>query len=565
VSFYALNTAAVSERALNDASRLLMDSMGMGKSVTQVATNAYDLGITNNKEAVGLRGEKRQLPQSRRLAEETGGSYISSSGPLRKALRSAFEDAATYYELSYIPSQPIKDGQYHAISVQVARSNKVNARTGFFPTAGSAEFGSAPYEIPMAEALNSPDRHESIWFSVEARRAMSSDSLVPVKLLVHVPLSGLAAHESDSTRRFEMRLAYLAVVKTPDAKAIRTVSQNVLLEGSLESLRSARENVYTFAPSLSLAPGDYRADVAISDENVHRVSTKTIHFLVGKDMPLDSEPSSRGVVSAFEESDIIDSGLQESESEQDGSWHPVPILNAKRLSESVINAMLAGARQRENDYKRTLPNFVCLMTTRRLINSNPHGSWKLKDTYSTLLGYANGREKAMMLEVNGARAGAAEPIPDGASVSGEFGELLGMPLSEKTQANGTWQGAADIAGTSTQIFQFDVAREHSEFQVVALQRQSLLAAYRALLYIDSNTSAVRRLSVEARDLPADFSVQASKITVDYDYVSLSGQDYLLPSHATLIVRQHGKPARKNEIRFQNYRRYGAQSSLTTDK
>ena len=169
----------------------------------------------------------------------------------------------------------------------------------------------------------------------------------------------------------------------------------------------------------------------------------------------------------FEESDIIDSGLQESESEQDGSWHPVPILNAKRLSESVINAMLAGARQRANDYKRTLPNFVCLMTTRRLINSNPHGSWKLKDTYSTLLGYVNGREKAMLLEVNGARAGAAEPIPDGASVSGEFGELLGMPFSEKTQANGTWQGAADIAGTSTQVFQFDVAREHSEFQVVA--------------------------------------------------------------------------------------------------
>jgi VWFA-related protein len=564
VSFYAINTGAVSEKTLDDASHLLMDSMGL--SITRVADKAYDLGVRNNKEAVGIRGEKSPTPQSKRLAEQTGGSYISSSGPLRKSFRSAFEDATSYYEVSFVPARNRGDVQYHSISVSVPHMNKVNARAGYFPRAGVAEFGSAPYEIPMAEALSSPDRHETIWFSVDARRAASSDSLVPVKLLVHVPLSGLMAQESDSTRRFQMRVAYLAVVKTPDGKAtIRTVTQNVLLEGSLENLGNARKNVYTFAPSLSLTPGNYMADVAISDGNGHRISTKTIYFAAAKDMPLEEEPFPNGAISALEESDIKNSGLRETESEQDDSWHPLSIPNAPRPSEPELEAMLAGARQHANDYKRMLPNFVCLMTTRRLINPSPRGAWKLKDTYSNLLGYVDGREKTVLLEINGVHAGNDESIPDGASVTGEFGELLGMPFSEKVQTSGTWQAAAEIAGTSTQIFQFDVKRKNSEFQVVAQQHQSILAAYRALLYVDSNTFAVRRISVEAQDLPADFPVQESRVTVDYDYVSLSGQDYLLPSHATLLVKQRGKPTRRNEIRFQDYRRYGAQSSLTINK
>ncbi len=79
--------------------------------------------------------------------------------------------------------------------------------------------------------------------------------------------------------------------------------------------------------------------------------------------------------------------------------------------------------------------------------------------------------------------------------------------------------------------------------------------------MDANTFAVRRISIEAEDLPKDFRIRESAIAVDYDYVPIAGQDFLLPLQATLFVRQGVRYLRRNEIQFQNYRKYGAESTF----
>ena len=229
---------------------------------------------------------------------------------------------------------------------------------------------------------------------------------------------------------------------------------------------------------------------------------------------------------------------------------PVPKLltKARKPTAEEMDIMLRGARERVLDYKRTLPDFVCLMVTRRSFDSSGRGAWKASDAFTNLLGFMGGKEKTVLLEVNGKPVRAQEDAAlDGAKVKGEFGELLSMPFAPESHASILWQGEAELSGRSVHVFRFDVKRAHSEYLVVANHTgQALDAAYHALIDVDAQTFCVRRISIVADDMPKNFTIRESVITVDYDYVPISGQEYLLPLHATLFVRHGAHALNKNE-------------------
>ncbi|MBV9611610.1 MAG: VWA domain-containing protein [Acidobacteriaceae bacterium] len=243
---------------------------------------------------------------------------------------------------------------------------------------------------------------------------------------------------------------------------------------------------------------------------------------------------------------------------------PQLLAHAQRPGGSEIQAILKGARARVEDYKKSLPNFVCMTVTKRFVDPTGHGAWKARDSFVHLLRYVDGRETTVLLDVDGHRPTGSDTDTQGANVKGEFGELLSMVVAEKAKAHIEWQGQADISGARTHVFRFGVSRPDSMYQVIIGATgtgYATVAAYRALVYIDTNTLAVRRISVEAEDLPKDFHIRESAISVDYDYVPIGGQQHLLPLRATLFVRQGARYLRRNEIDFQNYRKYGAESTL----
>ena len=62
-------------------------------------------------------------------------------------------------------------------------------------------------------------------------------------------------------------------------------------------------------------------------------------------------------------------------------------------------------------------------------------------------------------------------------------------------------------------------------------------------------------------LPRDFSMHAAAMTVDYDYVVISGRDYLLPVRSTVSLQRHRKQIELNEITFRNYRRFASRAKI----
>ena len=698
VSFYTADISGVTDRARDEASQMMMDTLGMGAPSTssalyQQASRAESMGLSNSREGFKRKQSAAQGTQMQDLANLTGGATTASSSALRKLVRNMLEDTSNYYEVTYPEHTGKYDGHFLALNVKVDRTQaRVQSPSGYFALPPGDTSNIEAFELPLLHALDSGvPPEETIWFDSKAVQIPGTGGKNSTLLLIQVPLSGLMAREDDSNKVFRMHLSLAALVKDSSGKIVQKAGQDIGLQGAIEQLQQARKDVYTFERSLSLAPGDYRAAIAIEDNNAVKISSKTVTLSVpspsrslavsdlivvrrleplpakadatevlqyqtmrvvpdlgsrhtpvadprhpvffeilpdpavnerpraeaelrrgaaavtrfsipvpegkpGEHIPvlaaLNNSPppgdytltllvtqgsSSRKkevtltIPEEMGESDVAESvwsGEANPESEKHTSFNVAPKLlpNVQRPSDSEIEAILRGTRARVEDYKRTLPNFICMTVTRRFIDPTGRGAWKPTDSRVHMLRYVDGAEATVLLEVNGRRVTTTDDDADGAILKGEFGELLSMVISEKTNAQISWQGQADISGARTQVFRFEVSRAHSAYQVstgVSGAGSTILAAYRAMVYIDAKTLGVKRIFIEAEDLPKDFHIRESAISVDYDYVPISGQEHLLPLSATLFVRQGAHYFRRNDIEFQNYRKYGAESTLKT--
>jgi len=182
------------------------------------------------------------------------------------------------------------------------------------------------------------------------------------------------------------------------------------------------------------------------------------------------------------------------------------------------------------------------------------GDWKAKDSITEVLQFIDGAENTQLLEVNGTPA--KDYGKPGTRVTGEFGALFDLVFSPKAAATIEWRDVADWKGTRVNVFEYSVPATRSHYAVAARESgRRIMAAYKGLVYIDASALAVRRISTEATDLPADFPIRAAGITVDYDWVRIAGHDYLLPQTTMLHVTWRKHYLEKTEKEFRDFHRY----------
>jgi hypothetical protein len=146
---------------------------------------------------------------------------------------------------------------------------------------------------------------------------------------------------------------------------------------------------------------------------------------------------------------------------------------------------------------------------------------------------------------------------NGALSWGEFGGVLSAVFQLSSKADFQWKETDAIGSETVQVLNYRVARENSSWGLAGDDNWKLYPAFHGLLYIDSATRNVRRITLEADELPRDFSIHAASITVDYDYIAIGTHDYLMPVRGTVGLRQGKREAVLNEIEFRNYKRYGS--------
>jgi len=296
--------------------------------------------------------------------------------------------------------------------------------------------------------------------------------------------------------------------------------------------------------SAELPPGTYRADFTLAqgDKKASRNLMFTIAGNPGDKAQLD-------VVGEDTASVPVDLDA--------GTGRFIPAAKANPPSDRFRTALLDGARERANSYLASLVNFRCIEMTDRYVDHKGNGRAR-HDKIAELLTYENHEESRQVLEVNGAAGSSHQVDMTGARLEGAFGGVLQVVFDPKSDARFEWQQRGSLDGAAVEVFNYRVDGKHSRFSVTPLPAPSRLVPFHGQVFIDAATRGVRRITIEADDIPADSPIHASSLGIDYDYVTMNDHDYLVPVRGEMRM-QLGKTEKiLHEIEFRDYHRFGSQ-------
>jgi VWFA-related protein len=239
----------------------------------------------------------------------------------------------------------------------------------------------------------------------------------------------------------------------------------------------------------------------------------------------------------------------------------LPEDSVTRPSSEELDRIIAGARKHALNYSVKLPNFVCVQVTDRSVDPAGNGKWRRKDSFGELLRFVDNQETRTTLEVNGRPSTVSRADMNEWPISvGEFGDLLNLVFQPSSNAEFNWKEAAALANGTVQVLEYRVERKNNSM-LLSDSSGKISAGIHGLAYIDSSTMGIRRITVEADDLPPNFSIHAASMAVDYDYVSIGAHSYLMPVRGTIRLKRGRHEADINQMVFQNYRRYASQAKV----
>ena len=238
---------------------------------------------------------------------------------------------------------------------------------------------------------------------------------------------------------------------------------------------------------------------------------------------------------------------------------PAPVAARAPLGPDRV---LVKAREVSATYSSTLPNFIAKQFTTRY-ERQPRGDFQVQDQVECEVIVENGVERYRDFKRHG-RSLKEAPTDQGAWSSGEFRTMQSMVLDNGAAV--FFNKAKDTMLRREAIrYQFTVKRESSQWRVDT-GSQVYTPAYSGTIWIDGETARVLRIEIESRGIPEGFPVAKAETTIDYDFVALGSQKFLLPSTAALLTCESGtKVCSKNEIQFRHYRTFGAESKITFEE
>jgi VWFA-related protein len=232
-------------------------------------------------------------------------------------------------------------------------------------------------------------------------------------------------------------------------------------------------------------------------------------------------------------------------------------------SDAEIHDIVEGARQRALAWAETLPNFFCVEVTDHSIDPSGRGDWHHKDTMIQLMRYVEHKETRTTLELNGQPSKVEASELDFAHSVGEFGGMFQVVFDPSAKAKFAWKESDVLDGQPVQVFTFQVASANSNFDLTGENNRQHAVGFHGLVYLDPATRSVRRITIDADDIPENLLVRASSISVDYSWVAINNHDYLVPIRGAVSLREGKHQAVLNEFEFRNYRRFGSQIRILT--
>src|SRR5579863_704925 len=212
-----------------------------------------------------------------------------------------------------------------------------------------------------------------------------------------------------------------------------------------------------------------------------------------------------------------------------------------------------------------IPSFLVQQNTTRYFSNTFPAQWKALDVVTADVVSVNGQEDYRNIKVNGKPSSRAIE-KSGAWSTGEFVTILVDILSPYTQAAFRKSAEESLGGRSAYTYNFRVLQENSNWDIIAPDGAKATPSYTGTIWIDKETFNILRIEEQTGPLPANFPFDKAETVVEYSFVRIDTKSYALPVHSEVLTCQRGSSAcTKNEINFQNYKKFAADSTIIFDK
>jgi len=227
----------------------------------------------------------------------------------------------------------------------------------------------------------------------------------------------------------------------------------------------------------------------------------------------------------------------------------------------ILNDIIENARS----YSKSLPDYMCVQVTRRHVDPSGTENWRLYDTVQEQVNYVDGKESYKVMMVNGQSVANVDHMKMGGStLSGDFGSIFTEIFAPETATEFVWDHWATLRGRRMYVFAFHVPQARSGFTIFASEAGRVITAgYHGLLYADRESNMVMRYRMDCEDIPVDYPIREVKLDVNYDFIDIAGQKYVLPLKTELRSRER-KGLTWNEAEFHLYRKFSADTTITFD-
>ena len=246
---------------------------------------------------------------------------------------------------------------------------------------------------------------------------------------------------------------------------------------------------------------------------------------------------------------------------------------AKPPSEQEAAEVLEKARKATQAALDDMPDFVVKQLIARSAAYAGTGNWHPLDSVIIAVSYSSDKgEQYKVLVVDGApvesQTGSSYANLNGSTTGGEFVEDLARLFKPESKTEFKVLTTDVIRSQPAIVFDYEILLENNKNGGVGFKTPngpkdftftSVPAGEKGRVWIDRKNGRVLRIEFKATDIPPDFRVKAFESSIDYDWVQIAGEKYLLPvsSDNRFTSRDQGQLFQsRNLIRFKNYQKYG---------
>lgn len=240
-------------------------------------------------------------------------------------------------------------------------------------------------------------------------------------------------------------------------------------------------------------------------------------------------------------------------------WPATPAAAQVQLPPEL--ELLARIKQRAAANLSNIPNYVCLETIERF--RRPAQSRRFLQIDTVRVEVADVGNKELFAWPGARPLGSIQldsVIGFGAFGTGTFAGFAHGTFMDRGPTF-HYVGNEKIDRRPAIRYDFHVTRFMSSYWLDDGKWQDVVP-YSGSFWVDPNSLDLIRIAVRAEDIPPEIAMRSTWTTIDYARARIGNADFLLPSRAELIIIHEPGDENRNVTRFQDCRKYSAESAIS---